>query len=298
MKKWTGFITAAVIVVSSCKAQPAPPVLAEQPDGHTLLWEMTGKGLKQPSYIFGTIHLLCKDDIKLSAALKQALTYSQELYLELDMDDPSTLLGGMLLMNMQDGKTLKDLYTPQEYDRLKKYFKDSLRMGLQMLERMKPAMASSMLFPAMMPCKTTSSVEEQLMRLVKPDKKEVKGLETMAFQASIFDSVPYDVQAKELLKTIDSIQLYKKYFSRMVNAYKNQQTDTLESFFTDTAFGMMESGDILLTNRNRNWVKQLLSITKKKHVFVAVGAAHLLGKDGLVSLLRKEGYTVRPLVNR
>jgi uncharacterized protein len=285
------------IVVSSCKAQVKPPVLPGQPDGNTLLWEVSGNKLAKPSYIFGTFHLMCKEDIKFSNALKQAVLYSDLMYMELDMDDPATMLGGLIFMNMKDGKKLKDLYTPAEYARVESFFKDSLKMGLTFIERMKPSMAGALLYPKMMPCKTASGVEEQLMKLAKQDKKEIKGLETMEFQASVFDSIPYDKQAQELLKTIDSLQQYKKYFDTMLSVYKSQRINEIEEMFNDEAFGMMENPDVLLYNRNRNWVKQLKTIMKKQSIFAGVGAGHLVGTQGLIELLRKEGYTVRPIAN-
>jgi uncharacterized protein len=285
------------VMVSSCRGQVKPPVLAGQNDGNTLLWEVSGNKLKKPSYIFGTFHLMCKDDIKFSNALKQAVQYSDLVYMELDMDDPATMLGAIALMNMKDGKKLKDLYTAAEYTRVERFFKDSLKMGLMLFERMKPSMTGALLYPKMMPCKTTSGVEEQLMQLAKQDKKEIKGLETMAFQASVFDSIPYDKQAQELLKTIDSLQQYKKYFDTMLTVYKSQRINDIEKLFADEKFGMTENPDVLLYNRNRNWVKQLKSIMQKQSIFAGVGAGHLVGKQGLIELLRKEGYTVRAVAN-
>jgi uncharacterized protein len=301
VKQMAGYIARLLFVfvmASSCRAQVKPPVLPAQQDGNTLLWEVSGNKLTRPSYIFGTFHLMCKDDIKFSNALKQAVQYSDLVYMELDMDDPATMLGGLVLMNMKDGKKLKDLYTPAEYARVEKFFKDSLKMGLAMVERMKPSMTGALLYPKMMPCKNASGVEEQLMMLAKEGKKEIKGLETMAFQASVFDSIPYSKQAQELLKTIDSLQQYKKYFDTMLTVYKSQRISDIEKLFSDSAFGMTENPDVLLYNRNRNWVKQLKTIMKKQSIFAGVGAGHLVGKQGLIELLRKEGYTVKPVMNK
>ena len=167
-----------------------------------------------------------------------------------------------------------------------------------MFQSMKPAFLEAMLYPKMMPCKTITGVEEELMKLAKENKKEILGLETMAFQASVFDSIPYDEQAMELLKSIDSIDVYKKYFDTMLYVYQSQQLKEIENLFSKTEFGMEENQDILLYNRNRNWIGQLKPIMKSKPVFVAVGAGHLVGEKGLIALLRKEGYIVRPIENK
>ena len=91
---------------------------------------------------------------------------------------------------------------------------------------------------------------------------------------------------------------YKLYFNKMVDTYKNQQTDSLVAFVNDKTFSDGENNDALLKNRNLNWVKQLNNILPKNNIFIAVGAAHLFDNDGLIDLLRKEGYTVKPLENK
>src|SRR6187399_120125 len=160
-------------------------------DENTLLWEISGKGLASPSYLFGTFHMLCKEDIKFSNPLIQAVTNSHEIYLEMDMDDPATLFGGLMLMNMKGGKKLKDLFTADEYKRVSDYFKDSMQTSIGLFQTMKPYFLVAMLYPKMMPCNSISGIEEEIMRLAKEKEKEIKGLETMAFQASLFDSIPY-----------------------------------------------------------------------------------------------------------
>ena len=149
-----------------------------------------------------------------------------------------------------------------------------------------------------MPCKTISGVEEELMKVAKLQKKEIKGLETMEFQAGVFDSIPYEEQAKELLKSIDSMAASKKDFDTMLNVYKSQRINEIEKLFTKTEAGLQEHQDLLLNDRNKNWVAQLKTIMKTNPVFVAVGTGHLVGKQGLIALLRKEGYTVKPLLNQ
>lgn len=291
-------ILAFAFTFCSCNAQTPSLNLKTNNNDNTLLWEVSGKQLAAPSYLFGTFHLICKDDILISNQLKAAIKNTGEMYMELDMDDPATMMGALFLMNMKDNNTLKNLYKEDEYKKVESFFKDSLHTSITMFQSMKPFFLMAMLYPKMLPCKTMSGVEQELMNLAKENKKEIKGLETMAFQASVFDSIPYTQQAKELLKTIDSLQAYKKYFDIMVRIYKSQQLKEMENLFTKSEFGMEDNQDVLLDNRNKNWVIQLNTIMKKESVFVAVGAGHLVGEMGLIALLRKEGYTVRPIENR
>jgi uncharacterized protein len=123
-------------------------------------------------------------------------------------------------------------------------------------------------------------------------------LETLAFQAAVFDSIPYKDQADELSKTIDSLSKSRSLFDSMIRAYKSQNMVAIEHILTDDDFGIEGNQDVLLNNRNKNWVGQLKEIMKKEPVFVATGAGHLPGEHGLIALLRKQGYTVRPVENR
>jgi uncharacterized protein YbaP (TraB family) len=279
-----------------CKAQ-SDHSFVKQKDGNTLLWKVSGNGLQKPSFLFGTFHLLCKDDIHFSDQLKKAVKMSDTMYMEMDMDDPATMLGGMLYMNMKGGKKLEDLYTPEEYKRLENYFSDTLKMPVMLLQKAKPYFLVALLYPRMMDCPSPAGVEEELMKIAKQDNKEIKGLETIQFQASVFDSIPYEWQAKELLKNIDSFSVYKDQFETMLHFYKNQQLDSIKNLVSKSEFGSEKYDDLLLNDRNKNWVKQLNTIMKNESVFVAVGAGHLVGDEGLISLLRKEGYQVDPLEN-
>jgi uncharacterized protein len=285
----------ACIALTACKAQPVPK-LALQKDDNTLLWQISGNGLKKPSYLFGTFHLMCKSDIHISKQLQDALSFSSEVYFEMDLDDATNTLGGMFFMNMKDS-TLQQVLSPEDYTKVEKFFKDSLRMSLTAFKKMKPMMLSTLMYPKLMACKQQSGVEMELMALASKQKKEIKGFETIQFQASIFDSIPYSVQAKALLKSIDSITVYKQYFNTLVQTYKEQNLAKIESVLSDTTFNEGEDNEIMLKNRNVNWVNQLESILKKSNIFMAVGAAHLVGKDGVIALLRKKGYKVEPLEN-
>jgi uncharacterized protein len=291
------FYSLSMIFFMGCKAQSESSFDVKK-DGNTLLWRVSGNDLKQPSFLFGTFHLLCKEDIHFSDALKRAIKSSDEIYMEMDLDDPSTMLSGMLYMNMKDGKKLQDLYTPEEYQRLQNYFSDTLQMPMMMFQKAKPYFLVALLYPKMMNCSTPAGIEEELMKIAKEHKKEIKGLETMQFQASVFDSIPYEWQAKELLKNIDSFSVYKNEFEQMLDLYKKQELDSMRNMITKSEFGSEKYEDLLLNDRNKNWVKQLKEIMKNESVFVAVGAGHLVGDFGLINLLRKEGYKVEPLENK
>jgi uncharacterized protein YbaP (TraB family) len=264
---------------------------------NTLLWKISGNGLQKPSYLFGTFHLMCKDDIRFSDRLKQALQAADTIYMELKLDDPSAIASVMEDMKMKGGQTLKNFYTDSEYIRVEKFFNDSLHLSIDAFQYYKPYFLVAAIYPLLLPCKNISGVEDQLVKLAKEDNKSIEGLETMEFQSSVFDSIPYAEQAKDLLRSVDSMGQNREEFTTMLNVYKHQQIDKIEELFEKSEFGIEDHEDLLVNERNINWVKQLDQIMKRGSVFVAVGAGHLVGQRGLIALLRTEGYKVQPLKN-
>ena len=266
--------------------------------GKTLLFEISGNGLPQPSYLFGTMHILCATDAKLSTNLKKIIKDCKEIYFEIDMDNMSELMGVMKHLRMNDGVKISDLLSTEEYERVKDYFeKNKSMLPFTMMNRFKPYFVSSLIGEKMMTCEKKNGMEELIMRESKQYDKQIKGLETTEFQASIFDSIPYDKQAKDLLAYIDSIDNYRQITLEMINVYREQDLERMDSLIMKSDPGMESYMDLLLYNRNRQWVTLMPSIMKEGAVLFAVGAGHLPGDQGVIKLLRSKGYTVKPMDN-
>ena len=139
------------------------------------------------------------------------------------------------------------------------------------------------------------------MKEAKQHNKKVKGLETMAYQAGVLDSIPYKLQAEQLVTYIDKSNKGEeddKEMKDMFEAYKSQDLKKLEALMVETDAGMAGFIDIMLYHRNRNWVNKLKPLLPEKSLLIAVGAGHLPGEKGVINLLRKEGYTVTPVENK
>lgn len=277
-------------------------VAQQNKDNNTLLWKISGNGIDKASYLFGTIHMLCKEDAFLSNNLVSAIEKSDRVYLELDMDNLFEMFGAMTKMKMSNDTTLADLLTAEEYKRVKEHFESKKTMlPFSMLETYKPLLASSLLMEGGIGCDEQVAMEQLIMEEAKKKGKRIEGLETMAYQMSVFDSIPYKMQAQELLKSIsigDKDTDGDKEFSEMMNAYKDQDLEKLGDMITKSDAGMMQYQDVLLNNRNRNWVEKLKILLKEKSLVIAVGAGHLPGETGVINLLRKAGYKVTPVENK
>jgi len=265
------------------------------PGEKSLLWEISGKGLTKPSYLFGTIHLICPTDFYLSQPLKNSIVKTQQLALEIDMDDPGLIATMTRTMYMADDKKLTDILPEKDYDHLKQFYKDSLKMDISMFSRAKPFMMMGPMFNKILGCEP-QSYELNLMGLAGKQKSEVIGLESIEEQMAIFDTIPYDRQAGMLVNMIDKMPETRKEFHELVGLYKQQDLQGLYNLTLKSEFGMDGQDEVMLFQRNQNWISRIDKIIHEKPTFIAVGAAHLGGDKGVISLLRKAGYKVRAVV--
>jgi uncharacterized protein YbaP (TraB family) len=265
---------------------------------NTLLWEISGNGLTNPSYLFGTMHILCAEDAQLSENLKKIIRETDLIYFEIDMDNMMEMLGALKYLRMNNNKKLSDLLTPDEYNRVKNYFqKNKSPMPFAMMESFKPFFISSLISEQKMSCEVKEGMEQAIIKESKQYKKEIKGLESVAFQASVFDSIPYEQQAKELVKSIDSIDKNSELAAELVSVYKQQDLKKIEELTNREDGGISAFMDLLLYNRNADWAGKMNGIMQSKNVLFAVGAAHLPGEKGVINLLRKKGFSVKPISN-
>jgi hypothetical protein len=260
---------------------------------NALLWKVQGDGL-ETSYIYGTMHVLC--DATLSAQVEEALEVTQLVVLELDMDSPTLQTEMMKRVMFPKGESISKNLTVEEYKILDAFLQEHAKMGLKLLDNMSPIMIESLLIPSMMDC-LMQSIEGNLLAHAKREQEEVLGLETVDDQFDAFDAIPIKEQAQSLLKKAkDGIEKDKAMFKKMQDAYMKQELNALMRMMISDGGDFMENSEVLLDNRNKKWIPRIMEISKKQSAFYGVGAAHLAGESGVIQLLRKEGYTVTPVL--
>ncbi|MCR9254176.1 MAG: TraB/GumN family protein [bacterium] len=260
----------------------------------SLLWKIEGNGLSKPSYVFGTIHLICPDDFKMFDAAKTALIESDVVYLELDMDEPG-FMGKMQQHMMNPGmKNFSSDLKPQDKEKIDAFFKENFGTGLDQLGIMKPFALMSMMYTKYLDCSAIESYEGTITKLAAEYEKEVKGFETVEFQMGLFDKIPQEEMIQWLVDGTD-IQKNKDLFAGLVEAYLSKNTDNLYKYILKSSPEFAAYEDDLLVNRNKNWVPIIREVSQEQSMFIAVGSGHLGGKEGVLALLKKEGYTVSPV---
>ena len=300
MKKINNSIFAIIVtfLIFSCNSTSKTvastaqtPAVTKTKLENSLLWKISGNGLEKPSYLYGTIHMTC--NYKLTDKMANAFAETDQIALEIDMDDPSMQAKMMKSMMMAEGKTMKSLLSEEDYAQLASFFKENTGMGLEMFNTVKPFAVSAMLISKLVPCNPPASYETEFVKIAKEQKEEVIGLETIEYQLSVFDSIPYKDQLADLVKMAkEGLEESKSEFELLNVLYDQENIEGLMKMMLETDDMTAEYTDVLLTKRNQNWIPVIQQLSKEKPTFYGVGAMHLAGDQGVIKLLRKAGFTV------
>ncbi len=263
----------------------------------TLLWEISGKGLKNPSYVFGTMHSKdsrahCFGD-SVYAKLRQCKVSCGEI--NIDEVDQLAMASKMLMPKV----SLSDLLSKDSAALISKILKEELGpMGALALSKAKPLFAYSALIEMKSRSDLPTTVDQRLLDSAKKWGKEVFGLETIdeAFQA--MDAIPLAEQARMLYSAIESMDSTITQLDSLITLYSNQDLDGMNQYYLDNKDIMGASFDSeLLVKRNNYMVERLEKRIATSSVFCAVGALHLPGKTGLLEQFKRKGYSIRPIVS-
>ncbi len=285
MKKSLLSLVAAGLLATTATAQD-----------NSLLYEVTGNNLAQPSYLYGTFHLVCPNDLVLTEATKKAVADAQQLYLEIDMDDPTMQSSMMKGMMLTDGKTMKDLMSADDYAVVDNYLQKKAGMGLAQVGGLKPIALYSFMMIGALGCQP-ASYDLTLMQMALKDKKEILGLEQLNDQMAIFDKIPIDKQVSMLADMARKPDDVQKELASMLAAYKAQDLTSMMKQMKESKYdgGLEDFEADLLDKRNQNWIPVIEKAAKDKPTLFAFGAGHLGGDKGVINLLRAKGYTVKAI---
>lgn len=301
--KYILILLSSILLLSACKTKQdalKPALVKAERLENALLWTISGNGLTATSYLYGTIHIIGADDFFLPEGTLSAIDNSAKMVFEVDMNEMNNMGSQMDLLKgafMKDGKTLKDVMSAEDYELVQAHFKE---MGLPMFmfEKMKPMLltvfASDDINPSDLQNGKIKSYEMEFLEMGKQADKEIGGLETLEFQMSIFDSIPYTDQATMLIESIKGGDSESDQFQEMVDMYTSQDITAMVEMFAEEDGGLEGHDDVLLVGRNLNWIPIMADMMKEKVTFFAVGAGHLAGQKGVIQLLRDQGYTVKP----
>ncbi len=266
-------------------------------DESSLLWEIKGNGLPQSSYLFGTIHIIPKKTYFFTPVMREKFNSCKALALEIDISDLSFKDKIELSTQafLENGQTLQKLMGDSAYYIFKTFLTDSLGLSETKVDnrfnKMQPFFVNSLLLKDYLG--KVKFYEKELTKYARKNNMSMHGLETVEFQMSLIEKIPLEEQAHYFLDIQSMAQ-----FDSLLTIYISQDLDELYEY--SMQMDDISAGDSLFLNdfiyaRNNDWIPKIEELIKEQPVFIAVGALHLPGEQGVVALLRKKGYKLTPL---
>ena len=265
-----------------------------------LLWEISGKGAKK-SYIFGTNHLVSSDFLDSVPNVYKHYNSSQVVVGEIFVSEKNLSDSIMAYAAMPKEILQSEFWTAEEFSQIDVALQNTLFLSFKDVATLKPAMISAMyvqaVYEKIFKKKDDFLLDSYFQHVAEMSDKKVIALESATEQAALlFGSQTLERQKEIFLATIQDSAKLAQDIKNIVSIYKSGNLDYLYSEYINdtsaTALTLREKHDFL-DNRNAKWAKKIAEIIKKDSAFIAVGALHLPGKNGLIALLKKAGYKVK-----
>ncbi|KZE76499.1 TraB/GumN family protein [Myroides marinus] len=255
----------------------------------SLLWEITGNGLHKPSYIVGTIHIMCKDDFVLTPKVQRIIDRVDNLTLEVNFTDPKEIVEIQKSMNNQVSLT-RDLDEANRKE-LVELLINEYGLSNSEVDSISSLGLMNLMTNKELQCEVVSYDVELIMLGMKKGKN-FGGLEHGKEQLELFNKA---FSVKEIVRQLKLKDESTDNLTSIIEAFKNEDMNKLYELGTDPQFMPMEVKSIMLDNRNKMWVEKMGRIMLIESTLFAVGSAHLGGEVGVIELLRKKGYDVTPV---
>jgi uncharacterized protein YbaP (TraB family) len=262
-----------------------------------LLWKISGEGVKENSYLYGTIHVMPENQFSISPKIQKAFDESQILAMEIDLNmGLAKQLQIAKKTILPRKKTIQNYLSVSDFTKVKSYCLDSLKISESRFKkyiRLKPFFFSSAIAQEQMG--DTKSFEMEFNKMAKKKSKKTMGLETIEYQLQTINKISIEDQAKMLMDEFDTSPTDQ--FNDLLKLYLNEDLNGLYKAVTSESSQIENFNNDFLDVRNKNWIPVIEDQIKLNKTFIAVGAAHLPGENGVINLLQKKGYTLEPVEN-
>jgi uncharacterized protein len=270
------------------------PTLARADEGHHIFWEV--KGAHNTVYLLGSVHMLKAADGVLPEEVLEAYRRSQSLTMELDLSAAGTdslMETELTAVVLPEDKTLSKVLGPALYATFVAHAKT---VGLEpaTTERFQPWFAAILLEQLTLihaGYEASAGVDMQLTQSAAADHKPIIALETAAEQMGYFARLTLDEQVNFMRFTLRDLDTTDSDPAAVIRAWKRGDVQALERLFREESADSPELMHQLTSERNRKWLPRITALLGDDHDdMVIVGAMHLIGEDGLVALLKQQGF--------
>ena len=265
-----------------------------------LLWEISGNHLKQKSYLFGSHHLVPISFLDSIKGIYPAFNSCENVVGEIILDDPVVIKKLQQAAVITTGKTTKDWLTDEQYAVADSILKSTIGMGLQELRFFKPAMIENIyvlaLYDRYFQRDEDFQIDSYFQKIGKKEGKRLFSLETVEEQIQLLlESKSLEEQAQSLYETLTSSAELLTQIEALNDKYLAQDLDGLLELNNNDTTQTEEERFALIDKRNIRWAEILPKQLALGNNFIIVGAMHLPGENGLIHLLQKQGYKVKPV---
>jgi uncharacterized protein len=285
-----------LLIVLAVAAATAAPLTAPT---RNFIWKVTGK--QGTVYLVGSVHMLSTDYYPLSPALDTAFEASDLLVEELDFGEMMASESQLALLTrgmMPSGQSLDNVVSPATLALVNTRVK-ALGLPIEPLKRFKPwALALTLLALEWQSAgfDPDLGLDKHFYDRARAEHKTVKGLETVAFQISRFDEMTMPDQDRLLAQTLKELETETASVTALADAWKAGDVSTVEKIVLQDIKSDRRMYERLVVERNRTWLPQIEALfIRPDPAFIVVGAAHLVGTDGIINALQAKGYTVQQL---
>lgn len=288
MKKLKSIITVLVFAIALQFSQAQEEIALE----NSLLWKIEHPKLETPSYLLGTLHLMCEADFAISEKVMRTLKNVDALVLEVNQADPSEMK--IMMESMNNPKKISEQLSKEQFQRLDSLTQKEMGATLSNFDQYGLSTFNFILISKMLPCTQMKSSEVELMQLAKTNDKTIDGIEKVTEQMDYIEQAyPIDFTFEQTMLFED----YKRDFNNAIKFYKKEELINSVNLIRKEAYMNENATKYLLTVRNNNWVDIMPEMMTKRSNLFAFGAAHLTRENGVIHLLRQKGYTVTPVMN-
>ncbi|MDM1045172.1 TraB/GumN family protein [Myroides sp. 1354] len=267
------------------------PVWAQENLEKSLLWEIKGKGLKTPSYLLGTFHMVCVEDLRLTDKVVNAIEVVDQIALEVNLTDPQEMSDLQQLMFATT--SLSSQLNKEEQKELRELLKKQYNLDLATVDYLAPIGLLGLMAMKAIPCEV-KGYDMEVMEEGLRKNRSIIGLEQFKDQIEITSAF---YTAKEILAQLKVEDDFEANYKLMARAFQEEDLVSLYESATDPQFLSAEGKLKLLDERNIQWVAKMEVLMSKQPTLFAVGAGHLAGNQGVIQLLRNLGFTVTAVLN-
>jgi uncharacterized protein YbaP (TraB family) len=260
----------------------------------SLLWKVSQDG--KSIFLLGSIHYLREENYPLNQAILDTFDASKRLVLEIDLNQTSPGAAQRVVLEKaiyRDGSTLAQNISEETYQLTSKRASE-LGIDMKALQPMKPWFVALTMLSAklqQMGLNPKLGVDHHLAERAKRNGKPTTGLETLEFQLGMFDQLAKREQELMLRETADAVERIEKNINGIVESWLKGDGDRLATLMLAGMRAYPELYRKVIVERNQRWLEEITQLVRQGgDALVVVGAAHLVGKDGVVAMLKARGF--------